>query len=73
MPAAISVGTNPQFNGDRRTVEAHAIDRTDLELYGQHVAVDFHAYLRGQQRFATVDGLLERMAEDVRQTRRLLA
>ena len=72
MPAAISVGTNPQFNGEHRTVEAHAIGRTDLELYGQQVAVEFHAYLRGQMKFATVDGLLERMAEDVRQARALL-
>ncbi|CAM5667534.1 hypothetical protein SBADM41S_10306 [Streptomyces badius] len=29
MPAAISVGTNPQFDGTERTVEAYAIDRVD--------------------------------------------
>lgn len=72
MPAAVSVGTNPQFDGDARTVEAYALDRTDLELYGKHVAVEFHTYLRGQERFATVDALLERMADDVRRARALL-
>ena len=65
MPAAISVGTNPQFDGTERTVEAYAIDRVDLDLYGLHVAVDFLAYLRGQEKFDTLDALLERMAEDV--------
>src|SRR2546421_8140123 len=48
MPAAISVGTNPQFDGTERTVEAYAIDRVGLDLYGLHVAVDFLAYIRGQ-------------------------
>ncbi|MEE1941784.1 bifunctional riboflavin kinase/FAD synthetase [Streptomyces sp. TRM 70361] len=72
MPAAVSVGTNPQFDGTERTVEAYAIDRVDLELYGLHVAVDFLAYIRGQEKFATLDGLLERMAEDVRVAKGLL-
>lgn len=72
MPAAISVGTNPQFGGTERTVEAYAIDRVGLELYGLHVAVDFLAYLRGQERFDTLDALLERMAGDVKRARELV-
>ncbi|WKX72902.1 bifunctional riboflavin kinase/FAD synthetase [Streptomyces sp. XD-27] len=66
MPAAISVGTNPQFNGTERTVEAYAIDRVGLDLYGLHVAVDFLAYLRGQEKFDSIEALLERMAIDVK-------
>ncbi|MCT2594832.1 bifunctional riboflavin kinase/FAD synthetase [Streptomyces sp. N2-109] len=73
MPAAISVGTNPQFDGVDRTVEAYAIDRVDLELYGLHAAVDFLAYIRGQEKFDTLDALLRRMAEDVLQCRDLVA
>ncbi|MGH3423283.1 MAG: bifunctional riboflavin kinase/FAD synthetase, partial [Nocardioidaceae bacterium] len=34
MPAAISVGTNPTFDGVERRVEAYVLDRDDLELYG---------------------------------------
>ncbi len=73
MPAAISVGTNPQFDGKVRTVEAYAIDRVGLDLYGLHVAVDFLAYIRGQEKFDTLDALLERMAIDVKQARDLIA
>ncbi|NBM19934.1 bifunctional riboflavin kinase/FAD synthetase, partial [Streptomyces sp. GC420] len=73
MPAAISVGTNPQFDGTERTVEAYAIDRVGLELYGLHVAVDFLAYVRGQLKFDSLDGLLEAMASDVRRCRELIA
>ncbi|MFC8723121.1 bifunctional riboflavin kinase/FAD synthetase [Kitasatospora sp. NPDC057198] len=71
MPAAISVGTNPTFDGTARTVEAYAIDRVGLDLYGQHVAVDFLAWLRGMEKFDSIDALLERMAEDVKRAREL--
>ncbi|MEU5404056.1 bifunctional riboflavin kinase/FAD synthetase [Streptomyces sp. NPDC005963] len=73
MPAAISVGTNPQFNGTQRTVEAYAIDRVGLDLYGLHVAVDFLAYLRGMQKFDTVDDLLVQMTADVKKCRELIS
>ncbi|MDX3238867.1 bifunctional riboflavin kinase/FAD synthetase [Streptomyces sp. ME03-5709C] len=72
MPAAISVGTNPTFDGTARTVEAYAIDRVGLDLYGLHVAVDFVAYLRGMEKFDTIDALLERMADDVKRARELV-
>ncbi|GAA4849159.1 bifunctional riboflavin kinase/FAD synthetase [Kitasatospora terrestris] len=71
MPAAISVGTNPTFDGTSRTVEAYAIDRVGLDLYGLHVAVDFLAYLRGMEKFDSIDALLERMADDVKRAREL--
>ncbi|MFE0464658.1 bifunctional riboflavin kinase/FAD synthetase [Kitasatospora sp. NPDC058965] len=73
MPAAISVGTNPTFDGTARTVEAYAIDRVGLDLYGLHVAVDFLAYLRGMEKFDTIEALLDRMAADVKQARELTA
>ncbi|MET8831664.1 bifunctional riboflavin kinase/FAD synthetase [Streptomyces sp. NPDC004610] len=73
MPAAISVGTNPQFDGTERTVEAYAIDRVGLDLYGLHVAVDFLAFVRGQARFESLDGLLEQMAVDVKKCREWVA
>ena len=72
MPAAISVGTNPTFDGTQRTVEAYAIDRVGLDLYGMHAAVDFLAYLRGQEKFESIDALLERMADDVKRARELV-
>ncbi|MET9516936.1 bifunctional riboflavin kinase/FAD synthetase [Streptomyces sp. NPDC002994] len=72
MPAAISVGTNPQFDGTERTVEAYAIDRVGLELYGLHVAVDFLAYVRGQEKFDSIEALLEAIADDVKRSSQLI-
>ncbi|MEU9579992.1 bifunctional riboflavin kinase/FAD synthetase [Streptomyces chilikensis] len=73
MPAAVSVGTNPQFDGTERTVEAYAIDREGLDLYGMHASVDFLAFVRGQAKFATLDDLLDAMARDVQRCRELIA
>lgn len=71
FPTAVSVGDNPTFDGQERTVEAFVIDG-DLDLYDRHVAVDFIARLRGQQRFASVGALTAKMADDVENCRALL-
>jgi riboflavin kinase/FMN adenylyltransferase len=73
MPAAISVGTNPTFDGEReRRVEAYVLDRTDLDLYGAPVEISFVARIRGMVAFEGVDALIETMKGDVVRTRELL-
>ena len=71
--AAVSIGTNPTFDGVGRRVEAYVLDRDDLELYGEHVAVDFLARLRETITFDGVEPLLVQMAEDVDRARALTA
>lgn len=71
LPAAISIGTNPTFEGKGKRVEAYALDRTDLELYGEQVSFDFVKQLRGTVKFASVAELVSQMALDVVETRRL--
>ncbi|WP_055481647.1 bifunctional riboflavin kinase/FAD synthetase [Sphaerimonospora mesophila] len=72
-PAAISIGTNPTFDGVERTVEAYALDRDDLDLYGAHVAVDFAERLRDTLRFDSVEALIEQMHRDVARAREVTA
>ncbi|NPC95502.1 bifunctional riboflavin kinase/FAD synthetase [Nocardioides sp. zg-DK7169] len=73
FPAAISVGTNPTFDGVRaRRVESYVLDRTDLELYGVEVEVSFVERLRGMVAFDSVDALIVQMDDDVRRARELL-
>ena len=71
--AAISVGTNPQFAGTERRVEAYAIDHVDLNLYDKPVAVQFLFRLRGQMVFDTVADLVAHMGQDVAKAKELLA
>ena len=73
LPCAVSVGTNPTFDGTVRTVEAYVLDRTDLDLYDEQVSVEFVEHIRPTLRFDSVEELLEAMAGDVETCRRVLA
>ncbi|MGB9304796.1 MAG: riboflavin kinase, partial [Mycobacterium sp.] len=70
--AAVSVGTNPTFSGRTRTVEAFVLD-TDADLYGQHVALDFVARIRGQKKFDSVRDLITAMGKDTKRARAMLS
>ncbi|CEA07656.1 Riboflavin biosynthesis protein RibF [Arthrobacter saudimassiliensis] len=77
-PAAVSVGSNPTFEGVSRQVEAHVIDRPreqveDFDLYGQHVVVEFVDRLRGMVAYTGPEALVEQMGLDVRRTREVLS
>ncbi len=70
--AAISVGANVTFDpaGEPR-VEAFLLDFAG-DLYGKTMAISFVDRLRGMTAFASVEALVTRMHEDVRETRTLL-
>ena len=70
-PAAVSIGTNPTFQGTRRSVEAYLLD-FDGDLYGEHVGVEFVQRLRPMTAFPDVAALIDAMAKDVEQTRAVL-
>ncbi len=70
--AAISIGTNPTFDGVRRTVEAHLLDFA-ADLYDKTLHVQLTRWLRGQVRYGNVDALVDQLHADVADTRRLVA
>ncbi|HLR28213.1 MAG TPA: bifunctional riboflavin kinase/FAD synthetase [Ruania sp.] len=72
MPAAISIGTNPTFQGHLRQVEAHVLGRDDLDLYGDEVRVEFVSRLRPTLEFAGVEELVTQMRHDVLEAARVL-
>lgn len=72
MAAAVSIGTNPTFGGIGRRVEAYAIDRVGLELYGQLMSLDLVARLRPMVTFDDIGALTTQMAADVEQARQVL-
>lgn len=72
FPAAISVGTNPQFEGNTQRVEAYVLNRNDLDLYGEPIAVEFVDLIRPQKVFDTLDDYLTQIAIDVAAIARLL-
>ena len=71
-PAAISIGTNPTFEGVRaRQVEAYALDQVGLDLYDKKATIEFGWRLRDTLKFDGLDPLLEQMAKDCSRAREL--
>ena len=71
-PAAISIGTNPTFVGDRgRQVEAYALDQVGLELYDKEATIEFGWHLRETLKFDGLEPLLAQMAKDCARARQL--
>lgn len=71
-PAAISIGTNPTFEGDRgRQVEAYALDQVGLDLYDKEASIEFGWFLRPTLKFDSLDALLVQMKKDCDEARRL--
>ena len=71
-PAAISIGTNPTFEGARgRQVEAYALDQEGLDLYDKNASIEFGWYLRPTLKFDGLDPLLEQMKKDCDKAREL--
>ena len=71
-PAAISIGTNPTFEGIRtRQIEAYALDQTGLDLYDKKCKFVFGWRLRETIKFDGLDPLLDQMKIDCAQAREL--
>lgn len=71
-PAAISIGTNPTFEGVRsRQIEAYALDQENLDLYDQIAKVEFGWRLRDTIKFSGLDPLLAQMKIDCDKAREL--
>jgi riboflavin kinase / FMN adenylyltransferase len=66
--AAVSIGTNPHFDGVERRVEAHLLDFDD-DLYGDRLVVELWSPLREQRRFDSLEELVAAIGADVERTR----
>lgn len=62
-PALVSIGTNPQFGGTARTVEAWLRD-FEHTIYGRELALRELRFVREQRLFSDVGELMEEMLRD---------
>jgi riboflavin kinase/FMN adenylyltransferase len=72
LPAAMSIGMRPTFDGQLRTLEVHLLDWTG-DLVGRPLEVEFVAWIRSELRFESAEALIAAMDRDVAETRRRLA
>jgi riboflavin kinase/FMN adenylyltransferase len=72
-PAATNIGVRPTFTPDlpAPAIEAHLLD-FNRDLYGQPVRLEFVEYLRPEQKFSSVEALVEHIQADIDLTREIL-
>lgn len=72
--AMVNIGSRPTVDAPEApvTIEAHLLDYSG-DLYGEVVALDFVAYLRSEQRFASLDALRRQLEADAAAAMQALA
>jgi riboflavin kinase/FMN adenylyltransferase len=65
------IGTRPTINGTRRNIEVNIFD-FGKEIYNQQVSMEFHNFVRGDMKFASLDELKAQIALDKVEVGRLL-
>ena len=71
-PGVASLGCRPTVDGRDWLLEAHLFDY-DGTLYGHHLCVQFEAFIRSEEKFGSLDEMVERMHKDARQAKQALA
>lgn len=71
MPAMLNIGTNPTFQRQQTTIEAHIIG-FEGDIYGRKVRVKFGMKLRDEQRFESVEALQKQLEADKKEVEKVL-
>jgi riboflavin kinase/FMN adenylyltransferase len=69
--SVVNIGIRPTFNEQERLVEVHLLD-ANLDLYDKKLTIEFIEYLRGEQRFPSIDALKMQISADVQKAHHLL-
>lgn len=72
LDGAANLGIRPSFNPPKELLEPHFFDFSE-DLYGQTIEVEFHAFIRGEAKFDSMDDLMAQMQADCDQARAILS
>jgi riboflavin kinase / FMN adenylyltransferase len=71
LNGAANIGVRPQFDPPQELLEPFFFDFAE-DLYGQTIEVEFHAFIRGEEKFVSLEALSAQMARDCDEARRIL-
>jgi len=58
-----NLGRRPTVNGLKLLLEVHMLDAT-VDLYGKHLSIEFQHFIRGEQKFASLEELKQQIQRD---------
>ncbi|MGV3538977.1 MAG: bifunctional riboflavin kinase/FAD synthetase [Rufibacter sp.] len=67
----LSIGTNPTVNGTSQTIEVNLFD-FDADLYGQDITLSFMAYMRAEEKYDSLEELIQQLHRDKEHALQLL-
>ncbi|MFY0253984.1 bifunctional riboflavin kinase/FAD synthetase [Chitinophaga sp. 30R24] len=71
LPAVMSIGFRPTFNGTDLRLEVHIFDFNE-DIYGRELTVHFVEYIRANQKFDHINDLIAQMDKDAAQAKAIL-
>ena len=71
LKGAANIGIRPHFDPPKELLEPHFFDFSG-DLYGQTIDIEFHAFLRGEAKFDSLDALVAQIGRDCDEARRVL-
>ena len=71
IPGVAYVGRRPTVNGEDERLEVHLLD-FDEDIYGQTIETDFVSFLRGDEKFDSLEPMIAQMERDKDAARRIL-
>jgi riboflavin kinase/FMN adenylyltransferase len=63
LDGAANVGIRPQFEPPKELLEPYFFDFAE-DLYGQTIEVEFHAFLRPEGKYESLEALTAQIAQD---------
>ena len=67
----LNIGYRPTVAGEHQTIETYIFDFSK-DIYGEHMTLEFRAFLRAEQKFNGLPELVEQLQKDEQQARELL-
>ena len=70
LPGMLNIGTNPTFDGKKRTVEGNIFD-FNADLYGKEMTVFFYERIRGEIKFNGIEELKTQIQIDMQSVKKV--
>ncbi|KAF2641109.1 riboflavin kinase [Massarina eburnea CBS 473.64] len=72
-PAVLSIGYNPVYKNEKRSIEIHLLHSFEKDFYGATLSLIILGWIRPEYDYVSKDALVEDIREDIRVTQRSLA